>query len=412
MEALACGGMAEHARVTTCSVQGLGRISSVTVAADGTIFACTDSAIYCLSDISCCPVRIAGHVTDEGCKDGRGNEARFRGPRGIAVDRDGKALLVADTGNDVVRRVLLAGSEAMVVSTIAGCAETAGFVDGVGQVARFNRPAGIVVDRKGIILVTDSLNHAVRMISPCDGRVTTLAGGAVGFEDGPGATARFNSPFGIALDKDGNAVVADVANHCIRLLARSASCVVISTIAGRGEVQGFCDGDCGDALFNNPRDVAVEGCDRILVADASNHRVRMVSHSRGGGIVTTVAGSGARGKVDGAGPAADFDRPWALSLGPRGRLLVACFHSFGCLRVVGVAFPWRLARVLYIGVLKARGDSELGESVTDSNPLLPRASTSSCPLALLPTEGGNGLVCPLLEKILGMLDCGFLPHLL
>jgi len=389
-----------YARVETVSVHGLGRISAVIVAQDGTIFACTDSAVYSLAEgppleATACtrgavvPTRIAGHVTDEGCRDGAVSEARFRGLRGIAIDGRGD-LVLCDAGNHCIRKVKRSAVAGVpLVTTIAGCADVQGFVDGVGNAARFDRPGGIALDpTDGVLLVTDTNNHALRVIVPDSDdwekcRVLTLTGGVRGFRDGHLATALFNSPCGIALDGHGNAIVADVANHCIRKVLWKISPGLVTTVAGRGGAPGFCDGS-KIALFNNPRDVAVDASGRVLVADASNHRVRMIGMS-GDWAVTTLAGSGERGRIDGEGAVADFDRPWSMTLDPRGRLLVACFNTFGCLRVINSVFPWRLARLLYIGAVKGRGEGQPAEK--------------RCLLALLPTEGSKGLVCPLLEKI-------------
>ena len=79
---------------------------------------------------------IAGDEDDNtGYQDGTGEEARFDGPVGMAVDCDG-IVIVADTGNHILRKVTRKG----VVSTFAGCGRSSGFIDGMGQAARFYRP--------------------------------------------------------------------------------------------------------------------------------------------------------------------------------------------------------------------------------------------------------------------------------
>ena len=126
-----------------------------------------------------------------------------------------------------------------VVTTLAGSAE--GFADGSGATARFRRPTGIALDAVGNIYVADSLNHRIRKVSPA-GEVTTLAGGDQGATDGIGAVAQFNLPTGIAVDGDGNVVVADTYNHRIRKVSPTGE---VSTLAG--SVTGYADGIGADA---------------------------------------------------------------------------------------------------------------------------------------------------------------------
>ena len=111
----------------------------------------------------------------------------------------------------------------------------AGFADGVSAAARFYMPRGIVVDAQVAIFVVDR-NHCVRQIAPGDGAVTTLVGvgGEKGFADGQRAAARFNEPYGLALDVDSNLIVADVVNDCIRKVTTAEGRVARNASAARG----------------------------------------------------------------------------------------------------------------------------------------------------------------------------------
>jgi sugar lactone lactonase YvrE len=138
-----------------------------------------------------------------GFADAQGADARFNYPCGLALDAE-ENLLVADSGNNAIRRVTMAGA----VSTVAGNGE-AGFADGAGAGARFDWPTDVVVDGEGAIVVADKNNHRLRKI--VGGQVTTLAGSSEpGTADGAGAVARFNFPIRLALDERGRLLVAEV----------------------------------------------------------------------------------------------------------------------------------------------------------------------------------------------------------
>lgn len=136
--------------------------------------------------------------------------AQFNGPRDLAIDGQG-IVYVADTKNHIIRRVDRVNK---VVSGLAGGLKgvVPGFMDGLGVKAQFSTPQGLVVDKAGYIYVSDTENHRIRQISP-EGRVTTLAGGTIGNQDGVGAAAQFNSPSQIAIAADGTLYVCDMGNR-------------------------------------------------------------------------------------------------------------------------------------------------------------------------------------------------------
>ncbi|MEZ0370905.1 MAG: hypothetical protein ACAI44_17570 [Candidatus Sericytochromatia bacterium] len=213
---------------------------------------------------------IAGNAAS-GYKDGPALEARFWLPWGLSVGGDG-ALYIADHGNHAIRRL---GPDSR-VSTVAGNGE-AGLRNGRGSEARFHHPSDVLWQPDGSLLVADSWNHQLRLISP-DGLVSTFAGGnGPGLREGHRFKAQFYLPSGLARGADGTLFVADSWNHRIRRLLPNGQ---IQTLAGKGHLLnwdgGTTDGDGDAARFNQPKGLDIDASGRLLVADTGNHRIRLV----------------------------------------------------------------------------------------------------------------------------------------
>jgi len=135
--------------------------------------------------------------------------------------------------------------------------------------------------------------------------------GTFGAANGTGAAAQFHTPKGIVLDAGGNITVADSENHQIRKISPAG---VVTTLAGNGTA-GSLDGTGSGAQFNSPGGVAVDISGNVYVADTNNHAIRKVTPA---GVVTTLAGDPSNfALADGTGAAAQFHFPWK-----RGRFLL------------------------------------------------------------------------------------------
>lgn len=103
---------------------------------------------------------------------------------------------------------------------IAGISGKSGYIDGNGASAMFNEPRQLILDENDDMYIADTNNHVIRKVSP-DGKVSTVIGqaGKSGYQDGSPDVALFNRPFGVCINKEGIIYIADYENQCIRRLA-------------------------------------------------------------------------------------------------------------------------------------------------------------------------------------------------
>ena len=254
-----------------------------------------------------------------GWVDGIGSMARFKYPCGLVTDREGN-LYVSDYGNHTIRKITPRG----VVSTYAGTGK-AGDANGFRLSASFNHPYGLALDESGNLFVGDVANHRIRMISS-DGTVTTLAGKKKGFADRRGSMARFDHPYGVAVDSAGNVYVADSYNNRIRKVSPDGW---VTTVAGSGN-DGYVDGAGTEAEFYVPVDIALDQQGNIFVGDEGNSSIRKITTD---GNVLTLAGNGKFSFADGVGTGATFNAPGAIAIDGAGNLLVADYFN-NCIRKV------------------------------------------------------------------------------
>ena len=278
-----------------------------------------------------------------GSTDGPGTAAGFNHPTGVAVDSAGN-VYVADSWNNEIRKVSSTG----VVTTVAGyVGSSIPGVDGVGRLARFNAPGDVAVDASGNVYVADSSNNKIRKVDSA-GMVTTLAGsGSTGSTDGTGTAASFNNPTGLAVDGSGNIYVTDSDNNLIRKVTSDG---VVTTLAGSSS-QGSTDGTGTAASFHWPTGPAVDAAGNVYVADQLNQKIRKVTPA---GVVTTLAGSGSKGWMDGTGTAASFDYPSKVAVDASGNVYEA--DCVGCeIRKIS---PTGVVRTIAGSVYNAGGSTD------------------------------------------------------
>ena len=241
---------------------------------------------------------------------GVGTAASFNSIDSVVVDNFGN-VYATDFNNNKIRKINSSG----IVSTFAGTGNV-GSKDGIASTASFNGPIGLAVDSYGDVYVSDYSNHKIRKITSL-GVVTTVAGsGILGSNDGIGTAASFNYPHGLAIDNSGNVIVADEYNHKIRKITPSG---VVTTLAGSGK-SGSNDTTGTGASFYFPAAVAVDNAGNVYVGDSFNYKIRKITSL---GFVTTIAGSGQWGDIDGAGISARFSFPNGIAADKYGNIFVA-----------------------------------------------------------------------------------------
>jgi len=287
-----------------------------------------------------------------GSSDGFGTSARLNLPGSITVDSVG-VVYVGDRNG--IRRIALdsqvttltlanifypgaiinslvfdAASNQLLVSTdyavwrvsvatgaptlLAGTSGTPGYVDAQGGAARFGRADSLAVDPSGVVFVADAINFRIRRVQP-DGTVTTVA-------TVPEASNHSFGAIGIALDSSGIIFAARSATHDILRVTQAG---VVTTFAGSEGMPGSRDGTGSGAAFQGPFGLAFNASGTLFVADSVNSIVRTVTAAA---VVTTYAAVvGGPGNVDGAGPAARFNAPRGITVGPSGTVYIADYNN-------------------------------------------------------------------------------------
>lgn len=212
----------------------------------------------------------AGAAGIIGFVDGPGAQARFHQPEGVATDSAGN-VYVADSGNNAIRKITPDG----MVSTLAASPSLDEGIGGADIATVIASPIGITVDSAGSVIVANAGGGTVLKVGPT-GEVSLLAGAFAlhGSVDGRAADARFNDPFAVASDTAGNVYVSDLFNQTIRKISLDG---MVSTVAGAAGSPGESDGTGEEARFNNPWGIAIDAAGDIFVADMDNHTIRKIT---------------------------------------------------------------------------------------------------------------------------------------
>ncbi len=210
----------------------------------------------------------------------------------------------------------------MRVETFAGSGRyDIGGDGGRAILAHFANPSDVAVSPSGNVLISDTENHRIRSVNSA-GVIVTIAGtGSPGFSgDGGRATrAQLREPRGIAVGPDGEVYIADAGNHRVRVVRRDG---IIETVAGSGRSGYSGDGGAAAAAWlEDPQAVAVDQHGNLYIADTGNNRIRKVTPA----YITTVAGTGRFGYGGDGGPAirAELRRPAGVAVDRAGNVYVA-----------------------------------------------------------------------------------------
>ena len=263
--------------------------------------------------------------------DGPAVRASLNFPAAIALDGGGN-LLIADSGNHVVRRVNLVSG---IISRVAGIGEP-GFSGDEGPAlnARLAAPEGVAVVA-GDLLISDTENRRIRRVDAQTGLITTVypdLSSAVPNSSSQGDNQFPFYPADLAIDGDFNLFIANPSGHTVEVLELLSG--EFYRLAGTGTA-GF-SGDNGSpfsAQLNAPSDVTVDSAGAVYVADLDNHRVRRIDPDFD--TISTVAGTGTQGFSGDGGKAldADLNSPLGIAADAADDLLIADFWNHRIRRV-------------------------------------------------------------------------------
>ena len=254
----------------------------------------------------------------------------------------------------------------VVTTLLGGTPGTSGSTDGATFAASsFNSPSKITQDSLGNIYIADTANHVIRQVT-LTGSVNVFAGtvGAAGTTNGVGLVARFSSPRGIVCDSADNLYVIETGHAIRRITTNGAAPRTVTTFAGTIGTSGSNNGALLAATFNEPRAIAIDSGNVIYLAEGAGRRVRTINI--GAGTVGTLAGSGVAGTADDIGTAATFDNLTGITIDEFKRILYVTENTVHIIRQIAIG-SGRVSRVA--GILNVPGAIDgLAAVATLTNP--------------------------------------------
>jgi DNA-binding beta-propeller fold protein YncE len=264
---------------------------------------------------------------------GPAKQASFNGMHNLAVTPGGD-LYIADTWNNKIRKI---DGKTGVITTVAGTGVKGyGGDDGPAVQAQFGGIYCATLDPKGENLyLADLDNRRVRVVNLASGVVRLVAGnGKKGVPpDGADAkTAPLVDPRAVTVDDKGNVYILERGGHALRVVDAAGK---IRTLAGTGKAG--LSGDGGPALkaaLNGPKHLCLDRAGDVIIADTANHVIR--KYSVKDGTIVRVAGTGKKGSQGGDGPPlqAQFNEPHGVYVSPAGELYIVDSNNDRVLKVV------------------------------------------------------------------------------
>lgn len=219
-----------------------------------------------------------------------------------------------------------------IVYTIAGTGAS-GYSNGFGPNSKFYFPSDVAVQKDGTLYISDQINHRVRKLATND-EVSSYAGNGVkGNTSGNATEASFGEITCLTLDANGDIYLYDDSYAQVRKISAG---LTVSSIAGAG-TNGFVEGPANVAQFNQSRGIVTDGNGTIYMAD--NHRVRKIKN----GIVSTVAGTGIPGFADGKASEAQFNQPRGITIDKQGSLYVCDNGNYSIRKITSTGIVSTLA---------------------------------------------------------------------
>jgi thiol-disulfide isomerase/thioredoxin len=242
-----------------------------------------------------------------GFEDGPARHVRFNAPQGLAFTRAG--LAVADTGNHAIRLITLDEGR---VSTLAGTGQIGDLRKGEYDALRLGlRSPWALASQDSWLYIAMAGNHQIWRLNLLDGRISPYAGSRLeGIDEGPLAEASFSQPSGLALTgKD--LYVADAEASAIRRIRLTGG--TVENLVGKGLFEfGDRDGPLDKALLQHVSDVAVANPQLLVVADTYNHKIKLIDLKNK--RVSTLVGTGDPGNKLGEPTQTQLNEPGGLAV--------------------------------------------------------------------------------------------------